>query len=112
MTKETRMTNLKTRKVRRKLPARSIVRHSGFCHSLVIRHWWGIRHFPTSPHRDDARHFRHAFAEVALDALVEGHAAAGAAVAGAVEADLDDAFGVHVDQLDVAAVGLDGGADQ
>src|SRR5688572_19340107 len=63
-------------------------------------------------HRHNCGHFRHAFAEVAFDALVERHAAAGTAVAGAVEADLDLPVGIDVDQLDVAAVSLHGGADQ
>src|SRR5687768_411464 len=58
------------------------------------------------------RHFRHLLPEVALDAVLEGHRAARAAVAGAVEADLDDAVGAHVDQLDVAPIRLHGGADQ
>ena len=56
--------------------------------------------------------FGDAFAEVALDSHLEGHGAGGAAVAGAVEADLYDAGGGDVYKLDVAAVGLDGGADE
>ena len=56
--------------------------------------------------------FGDAFAEVAFDSHLESHFAGGAAVACAVEADLDDAGGGDVDELDVAAIGLDGGADE
>ena len=46
------------------------------------------------------------------DAVLEGHRAARAAVAGAVEADLDDVVGGDVDDLDVPAVRLHRRADQ
>jgi hypothetical protein len=60
----------------------------------------------------DAADFGDVGFEVALDADLEGHGAGGAADAGAVEADADDALGGDVDELEVAAVGLDGGADE
>ena len=52
------------------------------------------------------------FAEVSGDAILQGHRAAGTAVAGAVEADFDDAVFADVDQFDIAAIGLHCGADQ
>ena len=61
--------------------------------------------------RDDVADFGDFFLEVANDAVLERHVAGRAAVAGAVEADLNDAGGGNIHQLDVAAVGLDGGAD-
>src|SRR5262249_43459355 len=62
--------------------------------------------------RNDLRDFRHFLPQVALDAVLEGHRAAGAAVAGAVEADLNNAVIADADKLDIAAIGLDGGADE
>lgn len=50
--------------------------------------------------------------QVAFDAEVEGHVAGGASDAGTVEPDVDRAVGFGLDELDVAAVGLDGGADR
>jgi len=61
---------------------------------------------------DDLGDFGDFFPEVAFDAHLEGHGAGGAAVAGAVEADLDDAGGSDVHQLDVASIGLDSWADE
>src|SRR5438105_3174901 len=66
----------------------------------------------TSGDGDDAGDFGDALAEVALDSHLEGHRGRGAAVTGAVEADLDDAVVAHLDQLDVAAVRLNGRADE
>src|SRR3954467_12607189 len=63
-------------------------------------------------HRHDCRDFRDLFSQVSRDPVLQGHRAARAAMAGAVEADLNDAFAGDVDQLDVAAVGLHRGADQ
>ncbi len=60
----------------------------------------------------DGGDFGDAFFEGAFDADSEGHVGGGAADAGAVHADADDALVVHVNELDVAAVGLDGGADE
>lgn len=59
-------------------------------------------------HRCD---FGDVVAEVSLDAHLEGHVAGGAADAGAVEADADDAGGRDVNEFEVSAVGLDGGPD-
>lgn len=59
----------------------------------------------------DGGDFGDVVAEVFLDADLEGHVAGGAADAGAVEADADDACGRDVDQFQVAAVGLDGWPD-
>lgn len=50
--------------------------------------------------------------EVPLDPGLEGHGTRGAADAGAVEADLDDALGRDVYEFEVAAVGLNGGTYQ
>src|SRR2546430_7503019 len=65
-----------------------------------------------SSDRDDRGDFGDFFAKVALDPHLQGHGAAGTAVTGAVETDLHDAVGGDVHKLDVAAVGLDGRADQ
>ena len=48
------------------------------------------------------------FADVAFDSFkyAEGHRGRGAADAGAVEADADDALGRNIDEFNVAAVGL------
>src|SRR4051812_723352 len=61
---------------------------------------------------NDSGDLGHFFAEVAFDAHLQGHGAAGAAVAGAVEANLDDAVAGDVNEFDIAAVGLYSGADQ
>lgn len=50
--------------------------------------------------------------EVALNAHAEGEVAGGAVDARAVEADEHDAVRSHVDEFEVAAVGLDGRPDQ
>lgn len=50
--------------------------------------------------------------EVSLDPALEGDGTGGAADAGTVETDLDDAFGGDVDEFEVSAVGLDGWADE
>lgn len=60
----------------------------------------------------DGCDFGDAFLEGSFDAHAEGHVGGGASDAGAVHSDLDDAGGGHVDELDVAAVGLDGGTDE
>src|SRR5436190_3867402 len=62
--------------------------------------------------RDDRGDLGDFFAEVALDPVLQGHRAAGTAMAGAVETDLHDTFGRDVHQFDVAAIRLDSGADQ
>jgi hypothetical protein len=62
--------------------------------------------------RHNPRHLRHSVAEIALDAVVEGQIAAGAPVAGAMKADLDDPIVGNADQLNIAAVRLDGWANQ
>jgi hypothetical protein len=60
----------------------------------------------------DAGDFGDVGFEVAFDADLEGDHAARAADAGAVEADLDFAFGGDVDEFEIAAVCLDGGANE
>lgn len=50
--------------------------------------------------------------EVSFDPHFERYLTGGATDAGTVESDLDGAFGGEVDELDVAAVGLDRGSDQ
>jgi hypothetical protein len=55
--------------------------------------------------------FRNALTNVSFDAHLEGHGAAGAAVAGTVESHLHHTGGADIDQFDIAAVSLDGGAD-
>lgn len=50
--------------------------------------------------------------EVSLDPALERDGTRGAADAGAVETDLDDAVGGDVDEFKVASIGLYGGADQ
>jgi hypothetical protein len=52
------------------------------------------------------------FAETALDAHLQGHGAAGATVAGAVEANLHYARRRDVDQFDIASIGLNCRANQ
>src|SRR4051812_23563090 len=61
---------------------------------------------------DDAGDFGGALAEGALDAHLEGHRGGRAAMAGPVEADLDDAVVADLDQFDVAAVRLNRRADE
>ena len=63
------------------------------------------------PHADDFLDLRHLLPNRPLDAHLERHLRPGAAPAGPVEADADDALVIHVDQLEVAAVGLNGRAD-
>ena len=60
----------------------------------------------------DAGYLWHVGLEVAFDADLQGDHAAGAADARAVEADLHFAFGCHIDKLKVAAICLNGGADE
>jgi hypothetical protein len=60
----------------------------------------------------DALHFRDVGSEVALDAHLEGHLARRAIDARAVQADLDGAVRADLDELDVASIGLDRGADE
>jgi hypothetical protein len=62
--------------------------------------------------RNDRRDLGDFFAQVSLDAHLKRHCAAGAAVAGAVEADLDNAIILDVYQLDIATVGLDCGTNE
>jgi hypothetical protein len=62
--------------------------------------------------RNNPCDFGDLLAEIGFDAHLQGEIAAGAADAGAVEADADDAVGGDVHQLDVAAIGHHGGADQ
>lgn len=54
----------------------------------------------------NAGDFRNFFFDIAFDAHVEGHGAAWAADACAVEANADDTFGGDFDEFNVAAVGL------
>jgi len=63
-------------------------------------------------HRHNRGDFRDLFADVAFDAVLEGHGAAGATVTGAVEADLDDTGRGDVDEFEISPVGLDGRADE
>src|SRR6185503_15042423 len=61
---------------------------------------------------DDLTDLRNARADLVLDPHLQRDGARGAARAGALEADVGDAFGlVHADELDVPPVGLDVGAD-
>jgi hypothetical protein len=60
----------------------------------------------------DAADLRDVFLQVALDAHLEGDGGGGAADACAVEADADDLIGGDPDEFDIAAIGLDGGADE
>jgi hypothetical protein len=63
-------------------------------------------------HRNHAGDLRDAFAKIALDTVMQGHRAAGATIAGTVEADLDGAITENVNQLDVTPVSLHGRADE
>jgi len=60
----------------------------------------------------DACHFWNVGLEVALDADLEGDHAAGAAHACAMEANLDNTIAGDIDQFDIPAVRLHGGADE
>ncbi len=60
----------------------------------------------------DAADLGHVLFEVAFDAHLEGDGGRWATDAGTVEADADDLIGGDLDKLDVAAIGLDGGADE
>ena len=55
--------------------------------------------------------FRHFFTDVALDTHVQSHLARRAPDASPVETDAGDAFLGDLDQLDIAAIGLNRGAD-
>ena len=66
----------------------------------------------SSWHGDDLGDFGDLFSQVALDSHLQCHRAGWTTVAGTVEADLDDAGGRDVDELDITAVGLNGGADE
>jgi hypothetical protein len=61
---------------------------------------------------DNLCDFGDLFADVPLDAVLEGHFAAWAAVAGAVEADLHDPGVGDVDQFNIPPIGLNGRTDQ
>src|ERR1700685_2051002 len=63
-------------------------------------------------HGDDLDDFGHALTQVLLDAVLQGHGAAGTSVAGPVEADFDDALIADVHQLDIPTIGLHRGAAQ
>lgn len=65
-----------------------------------------------SIHRRHLRDFGNLFPQVAFDAHLQGHAAAGAAMARAVKPDVDHAARGDINQLDIAPVGLDGGPHQ
>src|SRR5262245_43628990 len=78
--------------------------------SLAESHSW--RRPTVSRDGDDLGDFGHLFADVAFDAHLQGHGAAGAPVAGAVEADLHHTVGGHIDEFDVPAVRLHGRSDQ
>ena len=71
-----------------------------------------IRNQQYSFYRHDPGHFRHFFAEIAFDAVLKGEIAARAAVAGAVEADLNRAVGLNIHKFDVSAISLNRRADQ
>jgi len=60
----------------------------------------------------DAADLGNVFFEVALDAHLEGDGGGWATDAGAVEADADDLIGGDPDKFDIAAIGLDRGADE
>ena len=60
----------------------------------------------------DRTDLRDVFPQVALDAELESHAAGRAADAGAVEPDADETLAGDLDQLKIAAIGLDGRADE
>ncbi len=62
--------------------------------------------------RNHPSHFRHFFAEVAFNPHLQGHCRRRTAMTRPVEADVDHAIGFDVDEFDVAAVGLDGRADE
>ena len=65
-----------------------------------------------SLNRYHSGHLWDLLAEAAFDPHVKGEIAARAPVAGAVKADLHDAALGHVDQFDIAPVGLHGRPDQ
>jgi hypothetical protein len=62
--------------------------------------------------RDNCGNLRHFLAQIPFDAHLERHGAAGAAVAGAVETDMDDPVLFDVNQLDIAPIRLDGRPNQ
>ncbi len=71
--------------------------------SLIARGSW---------HWQYAGDLRQAFTQIAFDAMMQRHCAAGAAMAGTVEADVDGAVTQHIDQFDVTAIGLNRGTNQ
>ncbi len=75
-------------------------------HQLFVAHGSNLRD------RSNLSDFGHLLAHVAFDAVLKGHSAAGTAVAGPVETDLDDARVGDIDQLDIPPIGLNGRADQ
>lgn len=61
---------------------------------------------------DDLGDLGDMFTQIAFDAMMQGHGAAGAAVTGAVEADADGAVFFDIDKFDISAVGLNRRTDE
>src|SRR4051794_18766045 len=62
--------------------------------------------------RHDLRHFRNLLANVPFNSMLQRHMAAWTAEARAVETNTDQAVGLHINQFDIAAVGLNRRANQ
>lgn len=77
----------------------------------AARGWGGIGEL-SSIDGLNAADFGNVGFEISLDSGLERDGGGGAADAGAVHADLHEMVGGEADELDVAAVGLDGGADE
>lgn len=59
-----------------------------------------------------AANLRHVFFKVSFDSHLQGDVRGGAAHAGPVETNADDLLGGDAEELDIATIGLDSGADQ